>query len=311
MGESPASEAAPTASTRSPARRGCGVRDSGFRIRLLKWLKLIGVIKQRLFYATGAVNLRRVNLRSSVNRLTTRESSSHQTPPFHHPFPQFLDFSDNRSKSARLRAICDSAWTRRAAPAALIRRKWQNLSGLDSSGSTDVRSHFAFIDRIQTKGHTRASVARPSQFSDVSENRSKFARLRAICDCAWTRRAAPAALIRRKWQNLSGLDSSGSTDVRSHFAFIDRIQTKGHTRASVARPSQFSDVSENRSKFARLRAICDCAWTRRAAPAALIRRKWQNLSGLDSSGSTDVRSTSHSSIESKLRGTHEQASHHR
>jgi hypothetical protein len=70
-----------------------------------------------------------------------------------------LDFSDNRSKSARLRAICDSAWTRRAAPAALIRRKWQNLSGLDSSGSTDVRSHFAFIDRIQTKGHTRASVA--------------------------------------------------------------------------------------------------------------------------------------------------------
>jgi len=82
MGESPASEAAPTASTRSPARRGCGVRDSGFRIRLLKWLKLIGVIKQRLFYAsTGAVNLRRVNLRSSVNRLTTRESSSHQTPP--------------------------------------------------------------------------------------------------------------------------------------------------------------------------------------------------------------------------------------
>ena len=82
MGESPASEAAPTASTRSPARRGCGVRDSGFRIRLLKWLKLIGVIKQRLFYAsTGAVNLRRVNRRSSVNRLTTRESSSHQTPP--------------------------------------------------------------------------------------------------------------------------------------------------------------------------------------------------------------------------------------
>jgi hypothetical protein len=37
----------------------------------------------------------------------------------HHPVPKVSDLSDNRSKSARLRAICNCAWTRRAAPAAL------------------------------------------------------------------------------------------------------------------------------------------------------------------------------------------------
>jgi hypothetical protein len=34
----------------------------------------------------------------------------------HHPVTQFSDFSENRSKSARVRAICYYAWTRRAAP---------------------------------------------------------------------------------------------------------------------------------------------------------------------------------------------------
>jgi len=33
------------------------------------------------------------------------------------------------------------------------------------------------------------------------------------------------------------------------------------------RVSKFSDISENRSKSARVRAICDEAWTRRAAAA--------------------------------------------
>jgi hypothetical protein len=39
-----------------------------------------------------------------------------------------------------------------------------------------------------------------------------------------SRRIARNPLIRRNWQNLSGLDSAGSTDVRSHFAFIDRTE---------------------------------------------------------------------------------------
>jgi hypothetical protein len=34
--------------------------------------------------------------------------------PLHHPVPQFSDLSENRSKSARLRVICDHAWTQRA-----------------------------------------------------------------------------------------------------------------------------------------------------------------------------------------------------
>ena len=35
-------------------------------------------------------------------------------------------------------------------------------------------------------------------------------------------------------RNLSGLDSARSTDVRSHFAFIDRTEANGYTRASIA-----------------------------------------------------------------------------
>jgi|SRR5208282_893328 len=62
--------------------------------------------------------------------------------PLHHPVRQFWYLPENSRKSERVRAICDCAWTRRAAPAALIGGTRQNLSGLDSAGSTDVRSHF-------------------------------------------------------------------------------------------------------------------------------------------------------------------------
>ena len=55
----------------------------------------------------------------------------------HHPVHQFLYFSENRSKFARVRAICDCAWTRRAAPGGADRGTRQNLSGLDSAGSTE------------------------------------------------------------------------------------------------------------------------------------------------------------------------------
>jgi hypothetical protein len=45
--------------------------------------------------------------------------------PLHHPVPQFSDVSENRGKSARVRAICDRAWTRRAAAAGA---KWRNAA---------------------------------------------------------------------------------------------------------------------------------------------------------------------------------------
>ena len=61
----------------------------------------------------------------------------------HHPVRQFSDLSENRSKSARVRAICDHAWTRRTPSAARIRRIQQNLSGRDLARSMDHRRKFA------------------------------------------------------------------------------------------------------------------------------------------------------------------------
>ena len=41
-----------------------------------------------------------------------------QIRPLRHPAAQVLDISENRSKSVRVRAICDHVWTQRAAAAA-------------------------------------------------------------------------------------------------------------------------------------------------------------------------------------------------
>ena len=59
---------------------------------------------------------------------------------------KFSDIPENRSKSARMRGICDHEWTRRAAAASLIGELLQNLSALDLSGSTNVRQEFALRD---------------------------------------------------------------------------------------------------------------------------------------------------------------------
>ena len=61
----------------------------------------------------------------------------------HHPVRQFSDLSENRSKSARVRAICNRPWTRRTPSAARIRRIQQNLSGRDLARSMDHRRKFA------------------------------------------------------------------------------------------------------------------------------------------------------------------------
>jgi hypothetical protein len=63
---------------------------------------------------------------------------------------------------------------------------------------------------------------------------------------------------------------------------------------------QFSDLWENRSKSARVRAICDCAWTRRAAPAALIGEHGKTYPGSILLGPRMFARTAHSPIEPKL-----------
>jgi hypothetical protein len=60
----------------------------------------------------------------------------------HHPVPQFSDLSENRSKSARVRAIFDCAWTRRTALAALFAGVKPKLSARDFARSMNIRSSF-------------------------------------------------------------------------------------------------------------------------------------------------------------------------
>src|SRR5208337_2834473 len=57
-----------------------------------------------------------------------------------------------------------------------------------------------------------------SMVSDAAENRAKSARVRAILDCARTRRASRSAQIGRIGQNLSGRDFARSVDHRRKFA---------------------------------------------------------------------------------------------
>jgi hypothetical protein len=99
------------------------------------------------------------------------------------------------------------------------------LAGLPHANKYDRKDSPAEKEiSVRTREHMRNEGSRRFKLY-FSENRSKFARVRAICDCAWTQRAARAALIGGTRQNLCGLDSAGSTDVRSHFAFIDRTGT--------------------------------------------------------------------------------------
>ena len=62
-----------------------------------------------------------------------------------------------------------------------------------------------------------------SRVSEMAENRSKSARVRAIYDHAWTRRTPPAARIARIRQNLSARDFAGSMEIRRIFAIQFRL----------------------------------------------------------------------------------------
>jgi hypothetical protein len=57
-----------------------------------------------------------------------------------------------------------------------------------------------------------------SRFSDISENRSKTTRVRAIYECARTGRTSPAARIGEIRQNLSARDFARSMEIRQKFA---------------------------------------------------------------------------------------------
>ena|SRR5208282_593917 len=61
----------------------------------------------------------------------------------HHSVSRFSYFSENRSKCARRRAICERARTRRAPWSAQIGRIAQNLSGRDFARSVEIRRKFA------------------------------------------------------------------------------------------------------------------------------------------------------------------------
>ena len=70
-------------------------------------------------------------------------SRGFKSPSLHTSVFRVSDMAENRSQSARVRAICDHARTRRTPPGRRIARIWQNLSGRDFARSADHRFRFA------------------------------------------------------------------------------------------------------------------------------------------------------------------------
>ena len=64
--------------------------------------------------------------------------------PLHHPVPLISEIAENRSKSARARAICDPARTQRASLSGRSVRIGQFLSPRDLPRSADHRHAFAY-----------------------------------------------------------------------------------------------------------------------------------------------------------------------
>ena len=76
-----------------------------------------GVAFEILAIAIRAISVANYNKTLSFDSLDTGTGSSNSLP-LHHPVPQFSDLSENRSESARVRAICNHAWTQRTPSAA-------------------------------------------------------------------------------------------------------------------------------------------------------------------------------------------------
>ena len=77
----------------------------------------------------------------------------------HHSVSQFSHISENRPKSARVRAICDQSWTRRRSLAAVIRRIRQNLSGSEISRS--IGAAICNARRKASRADVRSSFISP------------------------------------------------------------------------------------------------------------------------------------------------------
>ena len=81
---------------------------------------------------------------NSLRHRIPKESRRFESTPLHHPVPRFSEISENRSKSARVRAICDRAWTQRASLSGRSARVGQFLSPRDLPRSADHRHAFAY-----------------------------------------------------------------------------------------------------------------------------------------------------------------------
>jgi len=108
----------------------------------------------------------------SVNRLTgcvvNRGEPFASDGVIHHPVRWVSAFSENRSKSARVRAICDRAWTRRASTAALILRIRRNLSEREISRSIGGAGG---IGRIYP---AKAACGHPYDLSFAKDAKNRF-----------------------------------------------------------------------------------------------------------------------------------------
>src|SRR5208337_283115 len=87
--------------------------------------------------STAALTFSKFVAKSADNLAMKRRSGGRQFKSvlLHISVSRFLEMSENRSKSARVRAICDHGWSRRTPPAARIGRIWRNLSGRDFARS--------------------------------------------------------------------------------------------------------------------------------------------------------------------------------
>src|ERR1022692_1386412 len=90
--------------------------------------------------STAALIFRKFVAESADNFSMKRRSGGRQfkSALLHISVSRFLEMSENRSKSARVRAIRDRARTRRAPWSAQIGRIGQNLSGRDFARSSSV-----------------------------------------------------------------------------------------------------------------------------------------------------------------------------
>jgi hypothetical protein len=96
----------------------------------------------------AALIFREFVAKSADNFAMKRRSGGREfkSTPLHTPVPRVRDIAENRSKSARVRAICDHPRTQRILSEPQIARIGRFLSGRDFARSADHRLSFARTD---------------------------------------------------------------------------------------------------------------------------------------------------------------------